>query len=142
MLLTFLQVLAAQLDLVLERSQAAVVAHQHPKEVGHVLQRDLSPLGVASDQRKHRVDAVEQEMRPDSRLQRLQPGFGDGRRQRPGAQMEIGQQYGDGDQSEDDPADQRAWRQRRQPVHGSVQYESGDDGDHRHRGGARAEGEP
>ncbi len=34
-----LEVLAAQLDLVGERRELAVVAHQHAKQVGHVLQR-------------------------------------------------------------------------------------------------------
>ena len=35
-----LEVLPAQLDLVGERREVAVVAHQHAEQVGHVLQRD------------------------------------------------------------------------------------------------------
>ena len=73
-------------------------------------QRDFGALRVAAHQRQHRVDAVEQEMRPDARLQRLQPRLGDGRRQRAGAQMEIEQQDADREQAEQDPARQRARR--------------------------------
>ena len=39
-------------------------------------------LRIAAHQRQHGVDAVEQEMRPDARLQRLQPRLGERRRQR------------------------------------------------------------
>ena len=87
-----LEVLPAQLDLVGERRELAVVAHQHAKQVGHVLERGFGAARFAAHQRQHRVDAVEQEVRADARLQRLQPRFGDRRRQRPGAQPEIGDQ--------------------------------------------------
>ena len=87
-----LEVLPAQLDLVGERRQLAVVAHQHAEEVGHVLERGFGALRVGAHQREHGVDAVEQEMRPDARLQRLQPRLGDRRRQRPRAQPEVGEQ--------------------------------------------------
>ena len=47
------EVLPAQLDLVGERRQLAVVAHQHAEEVGHVLERRLGALRLAADQRQH-----------------------------------------------------------------------------------------
>ena len=76
------EVLAAQLDLVGQRRELAVVAHQHAEQVRHVLQRGLGAPRVAAHERQHRVDAVEEEVRPDARLQRLQPRLGDRRRQR------------------------------------------------------------
>ena len=72
--------------------ELAVVAHQHAEQVGHVLERGFGAPRVAAHQRQHGVDAVEQEMRPDARLQRLQPRLGDRRRQRAGAQMEVDEQ--------------------------------------------------
>ena len=47
--------------------------HQHAEELGQVLERGLGALRVLADQRQHRIDAVEQEVRADARLQRLQP---------------------------------------------------------------------
>ena len=67
------EVLPAQLDLVGERHEIAVVAHQHAEQIGHVLERGLGALRVRAHEREHGVDAVEQEMRADARLQRLQP---------------------------------------------------------------------
>ena len=63
------QVLAAKLELVGERRQLAVVAHQHAKQVGHVLQRVFGALRLLAHERKHGVDAVEQEVRADAGLQ-------------------------------------------------------------------------
>ena len=48
-----LEVLPAQLDLVGERRQVAVVAHQHAEQVGHVVQRVLGAPRVAAHQRQH-----------------------------------------------------------------------------------------
>ena len=69
--------------------ELAVVAHQHAEEVGEVLERGLRAPRLAAHQRQHRGDAVEQEMRADARLQRLQPRLGDRRRQRARAQPEV-----------------------------------------------------
>ena len=84
-----IEVLPAQRDLVCERSELSVVAHQYAEQIGKVFQRSLGPARLGAHQRKHRSDAVEQEMGPDPRLQRLQTCLGDGRRQRPGTQIEI-----------------------------------------------------
>ena len=56
-------------------------------------ERGLRLLRIGADEREHRIDAVEQEMRADARLQRLQPGFGDRRRQRLRAKPEIDEQH-------------------------------------------------
>jgi hypothetical protein len=95
-----LEVRAAKLDLVGERRELAVVAHQHAEQVGHVVQRFLGPLRIAAHEREHAVQAVEQEMRPDARLQRLQPRLGDRRRQRAHAQPEVSDQHGGRDERE------------------------------------------
>ena len=84
-----LEILAAQLDFARQGGQIAVVGHQHAEQIGHVLQRRLGALGLLADQAQHGVDAVEQEMRPDARLQRLQPRLGQRRRQRAVAQVEV-----------------------------------------------------
>ena len=67
------RVLPAQRDLVGERRELAVVGHQHAEQFRQVLERVLGAPRIAADQRQHGVHAVEQEMRPDARLQRLQP---------------------------------------------------------------------
>src|SRR5437899_1618838 len=72
------QVLTAELDLVRERRELAVVAHQHAEEVRHILQRTFGLPRIVAHEREHGSDAVEQEMRADARLQRLQPRFGNG----------------------------------------------------------------
>ena len=87
-----IEILPAQLDLVGERRKLPVVAHQHPEQVGQVLQCRLGAPRLGTDEREHGVDAVEQEMRPYARLQRLQPRLGDRRRQRLGAQMKVAEQ--------------------------------------------------
>ncbi len=87
-----LEVLPAQLDLVGERRQVAVVAHQHAKQVGQVLSAASARRGSLRTSDSTRGDAVEQEVRADARLQRLQPRLGDRRRQRASAQPEIGDQ--------------------------------------------------
>ena len=48
-------------------------------------------LRFAANQAQHGIDAVEQKMRPDARLQRLQPGLGQRRRKRAAAQIEVAQ---------------------------------------------------
>ena len=92
-----IEILAGQLDFALQRGEIAVVRHQHAEQIGHVLQRGLGALGLCADQAQHGIDAVEQEMRPDARLQRLQPRLGQRRRQGAVAQVEVVQ-------------DQRRWR--------------------------------
>ena len=87
-----LEILAAQLDFVGQRREVAVVAHQHAKEIGQILERRLGAARLAAHQRQHRGDAVEQEVRPDARLQCLQSGFGDRRRKRARAQPEVADQ--------------------------------------------------
>ena len=57
----------------------ARIRHQAAEKVGEVLERALGALRVAAHQPQHGVDAVEKEMRPDARLQRLQPRFGESR---------------------------------------------------------------
>ena len=44
-------------------------------------------------ERQHGVDAVEQEVRPDARLQRLQARLGDRRRERLGAKLKVDEQH-------------------------------------------------
>ena len=88
-----LEVLPAKLDLVGDGHELAVVAHQDAKEVGHVEERRLGPLRVGAHERQHRIDAVEQEMRADPGLQRLQARLGDRGRQRLRAKTEIEEQH-------------------------------------------------
>ena len=87
------EILTAELDLVGERHEFAVVAHQDAKEIGHVEQRGFRLFRVGAHERQHRVDAVEQEMRANPGLKRLQPRLGDRRRQRLRAQAEIAEQH-------------------------------------------------
>ena len=65
------QILAAEFHFLLQGDEPAVVGHQHPEQVSHILQRPFGALGFAADERQHGIQAVEQEMRPDARLQRL-----------------------------------------------------------------------
>jgi hypothetical protein len=53
-----------------------------------------SALRVAADEREHGIQAVEEEMRPDPRLQRLQARLGERRRERLREQAEIAEQGG------------------------------------------------
>ncbi len=62
---------------------------------------------------EHAVDAVEQEVRADARLQRLQPRLDDRGRERAGAQLEVVEQTGDQQQGEAEFAQQRVVRSRR-----------------------------
>jgi hypothetical protein len=66
-----------QRDLVGEPHEARAFGHQLAKQVREVFERALGTLRVPPHQREHRVQAVEQEMRPDPRLQRLQPRLGE-----------------------------------------------------------------
>ena len=75
-----------QRDLVGQAHELARVRHQGAKQVRQVLERALGALRVAADERQHRVQAVEQEVRADARLQRLQPRFGKRGRMRLGEQ--------------------------------------------------------
>ncbi len=83
------QVLPAQANFLFQGRHVAGVAHQHPEQVGKVFQRGFGATRLGADQRQHGVEAVEQEMRPDARLQRLQARFHQRRRKRPGAQLEV-----------------------------------------------------
>ena len=69
---------------------------------------------------------VEQEMRPYSRLQRLQPGLGHRRRQRPPEGMEVNQHRR-----------QRTQGQRYRPPDGGIEPARRQDGDEHHRGANR-----
>src|SRR5207302_9849330 len=96
-----IEILPAEQYLVLEGRQIAVVAHQDAKELGQVLKCGFGALRLAANERKHRVDAVEQKMRTNARLQRLQSRFGDRRRERFDAQLKIGNQHQRNRQTED-----------------------------------------
>ena len=85
---------------------------------------------LGAHERQHRVDAVEQEVGPDPRLQRLQPRLGDRRRQRLGAQPEIAEQHRRAEQQrEHQPCRSRAsGRLRREPLDQEVDGDArGDD---------------
>ena len=72
-----------ELELLLEAQRAMRVAQRRAEQVGEVLDRLLGAPWVAARERRDRVQAVEQEMRAHSRLQRLDP------RARLGAQMPL-----------------------------------------------------
>src|SRR5687767_11389681 len=93
-----------QRDLVGEAYELPRIGHQRAEQIRQVLERALGALRVAPDERQHRVQAVEQEMRTDARLQRLQPRLGERRRIGLGEQTQVGEQSA---------ADQRA--QQEQP---------------------------
>ena len=62
---------ARELELFLEPQRAVRVAQRRAKQIGEILDGLLGALRVAARQRRDRVHAVEQEVRPDARLQRL-----------------------------------------------------------------------
>src|SRR5450755_1497979 len=88
-----LEVLPAQLDLVGKRRKLAVVAHENAEQIRQIFQRRFRAPRLAAHQRQYRGDAVEQEMRPDAGLQRLQPRLGNRRRERFRTQLKIEQEH-------------------------------------------------
>ena len=62
---------ARELELFLEPERAVRVAQRRAKQIGQVLDGLLGALRVAARQCRDRVHAVEQEVRADARLQRL-----------------------------------------------------------------------
>src|SRR5262249_52182827 len=72
--------------------EALRIRDEAAKQVRQVLERPLGALRVAANERQHRVDAVEEKVRPDARLQRLQPRLGERRRERLDQQPEIDEQ--------------------------------------------------
>ena len=70
------QVLPAQRNLVGERHCLTRVRHHRAKQVREILDRGFGTTAVAPHQGQHRVQTVEQKMRPDTRLQRLQSRLG------------------------------------------------------------------
>lgn len=83
----------------------AVVAHQNAEEVGHVQQRGFGLLRIGAHKRQYGVDAVEQEMGTNPRLQRLQSRFGDGGRERLCPKPEVREQRAKNAEREDDIPD-------------------------------------
>jgi hypothetical protein len=65
-----------------EGHELPVVAHQHAKEIGHVESAVSACFGSPRTRDSTAIDAVEQEMRANPGLQRLQARLGDGRRKR------------------------------------------------------------
>ena len=62
---------ARELELFFEPQRAVRVAQRGAEQIGEILDGFLGALRVAARQRRDRVHAVEQEVRPDARLQRL-----------------------------------------------------------------------
>ena len=87
------QILPAQRQLILERDQLAVVGHHGAEQLREVFQRGFGALRLLANQRKHRVQAVEEEMRADAGLERLQARLGDRRREGAVAQMEVPREH-------------------------------------------------
>ena len=86
------EVLAAEFDLARERHQFPVVGHQNTKQIRHVLQCDFGAPRILAYQRQYGIQAVEQKMRADARLQCLKSRLRERRRQRSAAQVEIREQ--------------------------------------------------
>ena len=86
----------------------AVIGHQHAEQIGEVLEHGLGAPRVLAYQAQHGVDAVEQKVRADARLQRLQPRLGQRRRQRAAAQIEIADQNAGHEHGENPVALERA----------------------------------
>jgi hypothetical protein len=55
------------------RLTSSRIAHGGAEQVGQGLQRCLGLLRPGADQRQHGIQRVEQEMRPDARIQGSQP---------------------------------------------------------------------
>ncbi len=76
------QVLPRKLHFLAQCDQFVLVCHGRAEQIRHVFQRNLGALGIGAHDAQHGVDGVEQEVRPDARLQRLQPRFMARRRER------------------------------------------------------------
>ena len=59
---------ARQLELFLQPQRAVGVAERGAKQIGQILDGLFGALRVAARERRDRVHAVEQEVRPDTRL--------------------------------------------------------------------------
>src|SRR5688572_22111440 len=101
------EILPAQVDLARERSQLAVIRHQHAEQGRHVFQHFLRPPRALADQGQHGIDAVEQEMGTYARLQRLQPRFRESGRKRAVSQLEVVEQRDGDEQHQQQVAQQR-----------------------------------
>ena len=73
------QILATQRYFLAHRDQLPVLGQQTAKQFGQVFERAFRALGIAPNDRQNRIQTVEQEMRPDARLQRLEPCLGERR---------------------------------------------------------------
>jgi len=82
----------------------ARVCHQRAKEIGQVLEGTLGAFRIAADERQDGVQAIEQKVRPDARLQRLQARLGERRRERLGVQPEVREKQHGGERGQDNGA--------------------------------------
>src|ERR1700704_1468768 len=83
------EVLAAQREFVSESDQLTVVDHDSAEQLRQILQSALGSLRILANERKHGVQGVEEEMRTDASLKRLQPRLGNRRRKCPVAKVKI-----------------------------------------------------
>src|SRR5437773_5710829 len=83
------EILTAQRELVSQSDELTVVDHDGAKQLRQILQSALGALGILTDQRKHSVQSVEEEVRPDASLEGLQPRLGNRRRKCPVAKVKI-----------------------------------------------------
>src|SRR5688500_6864538 len=127
-----------QRDLVGEAHELARVRHQGAEEIRQVLERALGALRIAPDQRQHRVQAVEQEVRPDARLQRLQARLGQRRRVRLDEEAKVHQQAGGHQHAEQQQSRQRGAQRRLGHLGDQARVEP--DQRHHHREHCRAAG--
>ncbi len=124
-----------QRNFVGEAHQAAAVGHERAEQFRQVLQRALGARRIAPDQRQHRVQAVEQEMRADARLQRLQPRLGQRRRVGAQVQRQVGEHERHACRGVEQGARKRhlgVLTERRVRARGKRQHQNGD-----HRAGRR-----
>ena len=84
------QVALRQVDLLVQRDRVAGIGQRHAEQLRQVLEHALGARRVDAHQRQRGVQRVEQEVRPDARLQFGQPHAGVHRLPQPRTQLQPG----------------------------------------------------
>lgn len=84
-----IEITANQANLIFKCNKLTGIGHQRAEQIGQILDDRFGAAWVGPDQRQHRIDGIEQKVRANARLQRLQTRRHHPRRERPATHAKV-----------------------------------------------------